>query len=523
MHRWKQAALLAMVFLSTGLVAEDETRLPPQILGLPALWIPLAEDPGVLKGDLSAAAWAKAARVTLVDPASGAAPKYVTECRLFCTADALFFGFTCAEPDPGALSTTGTFWKRDEIEIFLEPEKDTLQKPYHQIMADAAGAVETARYHVYPRYVQQKLGAENWAPKLEKATARNAAGWTLEIKLPYSELRIGDAAKTKSTLWRMNLYRTRPPRGADKTLDWAWSPTGSHNFQVGPKFGFALPESHASPELLKAARALPAEPPSKADPAVDEDPPSDEIRKNVEAFEFRTYKGEDGKTLPYRLLKPKNYDPAKKYPLLLSLHGGGAPVGTDNISQLEEFPFQFVTEPWCSKFPCFVAVPQFPPGNGWVLVRNSEASTAVFTETGNYRLAEQPTDSLRMVLEIVAGLQKEFAGLDEKRLYVTGSSAGGYGTWEVLVRQPAWFAAAAPLCGGGDDSRAETIKDVAIWAFHGDQDANVKVTASRAMIAALKKAGGQPLYTEFPGGPHNIIDRVDEPKLIEWMFAQQRK
>ena len=281
----------------------------------------------------------------MVDPVTGQLPKYPTECRLFCTPEALYFGFQCAEPDTTALTTTGTFWKRDEVEIFLEPEKDTLQKPYHQIMADAGGESETARYHIYPKYVNQRLGTEPWTPKLEKAAARTADGWTLVLKLPFSEMHMGAAAKEKKTLWRMNLYRSRPPRGSDKGMAWSWSPPGVNSFQVGPKFGFILPEPFASVELVTAARALPREAAAKADPAAEEDPPTEEIKKNVEAFEFRKYTGADGKTLPYRLLKPKNYDPLKKYPLLLSLHGGGAPVGTDNISQLEDFPFQLVLEP----------------------------------------------------------------------------------------------------------------------------------------------------------------------------------
>ncbi|MBA4055232.1 MAG: peptidase, partial [Marivirga sp.] len=110
-----------------------------------------------------------------------------------------------------------------------------------------------------------------------------------------------------------------------------------------------------------------------------------------------------------------------------------------------------------------------------------------------------------------------------KRRYVTGISRGGYGSWHFICTRPDMFAAAIPVCGGGDPSRASNIVDVSVWAFHGAKDKNVPVDGSRHMIEAIKKAGGSPQYTEYENEAHNIWHRVSEtPGLWDWLFEQQR-
>ena len=86
------------------------------------------------------------------------------------------------------------------------------------------------------------------------------------------------------------------------------------------------------------------------------------------------------------------------------------------------------------------------------------------------------------------------------------------------------FAAAIPVCGGGAPNYAQNMVDVAIWAFHGERDALAPVSGSRDMVAAIKKAGGKPRYTEFPGSGHDIAKQVNQtPGLLDWLFAQRRK
>jgi predicted peptidase len=113
---------------------------------------------------------------------------------------------------------------------------------------------------------------------------------------------------------------------------------------------------------------------------------------------------------------------------------------------------------------------------------------------------------------------------DPDRVYLTGLSMGGYGSWDLAERMPERFAAVAPVCGGGDTSRADRLVKLPIWAWHGDQDPAVPVARSREMIAAIEKAGGHPKYTELPGVAHNswIQAYGNADGLIPWMFAQAR-
>ena len=133
-----------------------------------------------------------------------------------------------------------------------------------------------------------------------------------------------------------------------------------------------------------------------------------------------------------------------------------------------------------------------------------------------------PSTPMRLALEALAQVQKEFT-IDDKRLYITGLSMGGYGTWDVIWRHPTMFAAAVPVCGGGDESKATIVKDIPIWCFHGGADNVVPKERSIHMIEAIKAAGGNPKYTEYPGVGHNSWDRAyAEPELPKWLFAHHR-
>ena len=118
-------------------------------------------------------------------------------------------------------------------------------------------------------------------------------------------------------------------------------------------------------------------------------------------------------------------------------------------------------------------------------------------------------------------MPKEYS-IDPQRIYLTGLSMGGYGTWDLLARKPDLFAAGVPVCGGGDESTAEKFAKVPVWVFHGDKDTAVPVGRSRTMVEALKKAGGHPKYTEYAGVGHNPWDKAyADPKLMNWLFKQK--
>jgi predicted peptidase len=234
-------------------------------------------------------------------------------------------------------------------------------------------------------------------------------------------------------------------------------------------------------------------------------------------YEPRTYTDAAGKTLLYRLAKPADFDKTKSYPLVLFLHGAGG-RGADNIGQIRDASpntaAKFALPKHQEKFPCFIVAPQCPPDRKWVDVDWAAAS---------HTMPAKPTDELRMVVEVLEQLRKEFP-VDGRRIYVTGLSMGGYGTWDVIARHPNYFAAAAPICGGGDEATAGRIAAIPIWCFHGGKDGVVKPQRSRNMIEAIKKAGGEPKYTEYPNEGHGSwTPAYNEAEFLPWLFAQKLK
>jgi predicted peptidase len=191
---------------------------------------------------------------------------------------------------------------------------------------------------------------------------------------------------------------------------------------------------------------------------------------------------------------------------VLFLHGAGE-RGTDNRLQLtgQTAPLVFVSPESQAQWPCFMLAPQCPPGGGW-----------------DHIGSDQPSTWMRLTLEALDGLQQEFS-IDPGRLYITGLSMGGFGTWDAITRYPGYFAAAVPIAGGGDPSVADRAADTPIWAFHGAADMTVPVQRTRAMIAAVIAAGGDPLYTEYAGVGHvgswNLA--YAEPDLLPWLFSKQ--
>jgi predicted peptidase len=230
-----------------------------------------------------------------------------------------------------------------------------------------------------------------------------------------------------------------------------------------------------------------------------------------EMLEKKTFTDKDGKTLQYRLLKPENYDPQTKYPLVLFLHGAGE-RGKDNDKQLVHGVAEFAKAESRKKHPCFLIAPQCPTGAGWSdFMAKKGAPSKDQSEPG------------RLAVELVESIQKEYS-IDPNRLYITGLSMGGYGTWDIITRHPDMFAAAVPICGGGDPTKVEKIAKMPIWVFHGADDNVVKPERSREMVEAIKKAGGDAKYTEYPKVGHNSwVKAYQDADMVAWMFEQKRK
>jgi predicted peptidase len=228
-------------------------------------------------------------------------------------------------------------------------------------------------------------------------------------------------------------------------------------------------------------------------------------------FEARTHKSSG--MMPYRLFRPET---TGKTPLVMYLHGSGG-LGDDNLKQLGLGNI-FGTRVWLlpenqKRFPCYVVVPQ--TDEGWVRYDSSQTAWSA-------RVLPGLGEGSRMALEIVDALLGEFA-IDERHIYVMGQSMGGSGTWHMTAHRPKFFAAAVPCCGADTAENATDSIGTPLWNFHGDADQSVPVALSRDRIAALRKAGGHPLYTEYAGVDHNVWEwAFTEPSLAEWLFSQRR-
>jgi len=214
-------------------------------------------------------------------------------------------------------------------------------------------------------------------------------------------------------------------------------------------------------------------------------------------FISKLYKGPEGDG-KYVVYVPRNYKGDKEFPLILFLHGSGE-TGTDGEAQAKQ-----------------------GLGNAIKKMKEDFSFIAVFPQSQK-RTWKADSDDAKRALAILDEVQKSYK-VDAKRIYLTGLSMGGFGTWSLAAAFPERWAAIAPICGGGNPSTAEKIKNVPCWCFHGDADKAVKVEQSRSMIEALKKAGASPRYTEYEGVGHNSWDRAyGTAELYEWFLMHKLK
>ena len=229
-------------------------------------------------------------------------------------------------------------------------------------------------------------------------------------------------------------------------------------------------------------------------------------------FEARMLQGQS--TMPYRLFCPKA---TEKLPLVIYLHGSGG-LGNDNEKQMGLGNI-FGTRVWAlpenqEHFPCYVVVPQTDVG--WVRYDLSQENS------GPAKILEGLGEGVRRAFEVVDSLSREF-NIDQRRIYVAGQSMGGAGVWHMLAQRPSFFAAAVICCGSNSTEDGTGSIHTPLWNFHGDSDRTVPVSVSRDRIAARRKAGGQPLYTEYAGVDHNVWQwAFTEPALVKWVFSQRR-
>jgi predicted peptidase len=194
-------------------------------------------------------------------------------------------------------------------------------------------------------------------------------------------------------------------------------------------------------------------------------------------FATLKYTNSKGDTLNYRLLFP-DADTLRKYPLVIFLHGSGE-RGSDNDAQLKWGVENFATDQNMMLHPAIVIAPQCPDKMSWSNFSRTKISSEM-------RLIPDPSKPMQLVIELIHQLEKTMP-VDTNRIYITGLSMGGFGTYDAIERYPGLFAAAVPVCGGGDVSKVSTISHLPIWIYLGSEDPAVNPSYSLDILQALSK------------------------------------
>lgn len=250
-------------------------------------------------------------------------------------------------------------------------------------------------------------------------------------------------------------------------------------------------------------------------------------------FEKHDYK-KDGYTLLYRIIYPEDMKQGEKYPLFLFLHGLGM-RGVDNTSQLDRGAFLFVNEQNRKQYPCIALYPQVPATKGgsffWVYDKDGQQATGTFAEYTRIAEAQKIKPEVKispygtMVMDLVNELIARGI-VDTKRIYISGSSMGGYSTFQFITAYPDLFAAAGPIASSmNPDDTTPWLGKVPIWIFHGDGDRPQTLKANPVLVERMKAAGFTDFkYTVYPNTGHNSWDKAfAEPDYLKWFFEHSKK
>lgn len=227
-----------------------------------------------------------------------------------------------------------------------------------------------------------------------------------------------------------------------------------------------------------------------------------------------------GDTLPYRLLLPKNYDSTKTYPFILFLHGAGE-RGNNNESQLVHGGSLFLKDSIREKYQAIIAFPQCPESSYWSNVKITDENGK---RTFNFQPDGEPTTGMSLAMGLTKKILADYP-VKKDQVYVMGLSMGGMGTFEIVRRMPATFAAAVPICGGADTTTGKALRKTAWWIFHGEKDDVVPVQFSEAMVQELYKYYDVDMdFTKYSNSKHDSWNMVfKEPELMPWLFSKKLK
>ena len=216
--------------------------------------------------------------------------------------------------------------------------------------------------------------------------------------------------------------------------------------------------------------------------------------------------------LAYRILYPQKFDKSKKYPIKLFLHGIGE-RGNNNESQLTHVDNVFLNKKNHENYPSVIVFPQAPLSDNWSSVI-WDGNKLSFPED------DPPTTSLKLVIKLMDSLTNENYA-DKNRIYLSGLSNGGMGSFELLKHRSKMFASAVIICGGGNPAWAkEFAKSTPVWIAHGSKDRVVKPNFSLKMVEAIINEGGSPKVTFFENVYHNSWDDVfSDDEYLKWMYS----
>ena len=204
---------------------------------------------------------------------------------------------------------------------------------------------------------------------------------------------------------------------------------------------------------------------------------------------------EKSKTYPYLAYLPNGYDKndTKAWPLIIYLHGSSCKG--NNLERLKKYGPPFYLDRGMD-VDAIVISPQCPSNKNW--------TAGTWFESFYQEL-------------------KTKYNIDPSRVYLTGMSLGGFGTWDLASRYPEYFAAIMPLCGGGQTRMVETLKDIPTWVFHGEVDRKVNLKRSQEMVGALQELGSRPKFSVLKGQGHGIQKVYSDQNIYKWLLSQHKQ
>lgn len=241
----------------------------------------------------------------------------------------------------------------------------------------------------------------------------------------------------------------------------------------------------------------------------------------AKAQDFSAYKKElfihGVDTLRYRILYPENYKKEKPYPMVTFLHGAGE-RGSDNEHQLDLGAALFLNDTLRKQFPAIVIFPQCPTDSTWNRFTRGSDTTEEYNLSLDTSALTTPERLVKLLMDSLA--ENKIA--DRNRVYIGGLSLGGFGTYDLIIHYPNYFAAAFPICGQANVKLfTKKARNVPVWFFHGEIDNVIPVQPDRNLYNALQKIKAKNVrYTEYPGVYHNSwINAFAEPGLLPWLFS----